>query len=265
MTRPRKALVALETTRYYHVMTRCVRRAFLCGFDEVTGNNYEHRREWIEARIHLLSSIFAIDVCAYAVMSNHYHLVVRLSPEQLRNVSNDDIAKRWQTLCKGTFLFRKYCNGESLKPYEQAVVDTEIAVYRQRLCDLGWFMKCINEPLAIKSNREDGCTGTFIDGRYKSQALCSDEALLSCMAYVDLNPVRAAMADTPEESDHTSIQHRLNQLTNKPTIDLGQAIAEQHNQGFLLAENLNIKALLAFNPDKKIYSPPTAFFADCLY
>ena len=251
MTRPRKALVSLESTRYYHVMSRCVRRAFLCGYDEATGKNYEHRREWIEARIHLLSSIFAIDICAYAVMSNHYHMVIRPSPEQLQNASDGEIAKRWQKLCKGTLLFQKYCNGESLKSYEQHVVDAEIAVYRERLCDLGWFMKCLNETLARNSNREDGITGTFFDGRYKSQALCTDEALLSCMAYVDLNPVRAAMADTPEESDHTSIQHRLNQLQDKPTIDLSKAIAEQYGQGFLLTQDLKIEELLQFNPDKE--------------
>ena len=131
------------------------------------------------------------------------------------------------------------------------VVDAEIAVYRQRLCDLGWFMKCLNEPLARIANKEDGCKGHFWEHRYKSQALCTDEALLSCMAYVDLNPIRAAMADAPESSDHTSIQHRLNQLQNKPTIDLANAIAEQYEQGYLLTQELKTKELLVFNPDKE--------------
>ena len=184
MTQPRKALVSIETTRYYHVMTRCVRRAFLCGFDKDSGNDYEHRREWIEARIHLLSSIFAIDICAYAVMSNHYHMVIRLSPEQLDDLDDHAIAKRWQCLFKGSLLFQRYCNRERLKDYEQETVDREIQVYRQRLCDLSWFMKCLNEPLARIANKEDNCKGTFWEARYKSQALCSDEALLSCMAYV---------------------------------------------------------------------------------
>ena len=108
MTRPRNALVSLETTRYYHVMSRCVRRAFLCGFDKTSGNDYEHRRDWIEARIHLLSSVFAIDVCAYAVMSNHYHIVLRLSPEQLRDEDDEVICSRWQSLFKGYILFQKH-------------------------------------------------------------------------------------------------------------------------------------------------------------
>jgi len=232
-------------------MSRCVRRAYLCGFDKESGIDYEHRREWIEARMHLLSSIFAIDICAYAVMSNHYHIVLRLSPEQVKEANDYEIARRWQCLFKGSLLFQKYSEGKVVKEYEQRIVDSEIAVYRQRLCDLGWFMKCLNEPLARIANKEDSCKGHFWEHRYKSQALCSDEALLSCMAYVDLNPIRAAMADTPEASDHTSIQHRINRLTDKPTINLKQAIEEQYEQGFLLTEQLKPKKLLGFNPDKK--------------
>ncbi len=73
MPKPRKVQVSLETTPYYHCVSRCVRRAFLCGVDDLSGKSYEHRREWIVDRIKELVEIFAIDTCAYSVMSNHYH------------------------------------------------------------------------------------------------------------------------------------------------------------------------------------------------
>ena len=91
MTRPRKALISLADTPYYHITSRCVRRAFLCGVDHYSGQNYEHRRQWVVDRIRLLSSLFAIDICAYAIMSNHYHLVLKICPDQLDHLTDDDI------------------------------------------------------------------------------------------------------------------------------------------------------------------------------
>ena len=91
MCRPRYQLVSLEGTPYYHVVSRCVRRSFLCGVDTSTGKSYEHRRGWIETRIHFLSSVFAIDIAAYTVMSNHYHIVVKITPDQLSALTDEDI------------------------------------------------------------------------------------------------------------------------------------------------------------------------------
>jgi hypothetical protein len=85
----------LDDTPYYHCIARCVRRAFLCGEDPLTGYDFEHRRQWIVARMKLLASVFAIDLCAYAVMSNHYHIVIRVKRQQAREWSNREVAERW--------------------------------------------------------------------------------------------------------------------------------------------------------------------------
>ncbi|SNY42910.1 hypothetical protein SAMN06297280_0502 [Arsukibacterium tuosuense] len=241
MPRPRKALIAVEDTPYYHVVSRCVRRSFLCGIDNETGENYEHRRAWIEQRIRLLASLFAIDICAYAVMSNHLHIVVKIQPDQASNWDLQDVLSRWTSLHKSTLLVKRYLANGTLSAAELDTVHHTADVYRQRLTSLSWFMKCLNEPIARQANKEDGCTGHFWEARFKSQALLTEEALLSCMAYVDLNPVRTEMAETPESSDYTSIKERLT-----PSFDLLQAIAEQTRQGNLHHFRHPLKPLLPF-------------------
>jgi REP element-mobilizing transposase RayT len=199
MTLARKDLVSPEITRYYHCVGRCVRRAFLCGTDHFSGRSFEHRRQWVVDRVRVLAEVFAIEVAAYAVMSNHYHLVLRLSPEQVAAWTDEEVEARWRRL------FR-LSSGHALTEEELA---TRLPLWRERLGSLSWFMRCLNEPIARAANREDGCTGRFWEGRFKTQALIGEAALLTCMAYVELNPIRAQMADRPEVADHTSIQTRI--------------------------------------------------------
>jgi len=209
MARARKDLVCASSTPYYHIYSRCVRRAFLCGFDSNTGKSYEHRRGWIEDRLRVLSSLFSIELCAYAIMGNHYHLVVKLNPKISDCWSDDEVLERWTAIYRGPLLVQRYLAGEALCLAEQDSVSAMAGVFRARLGDLSWFMKCLNEPIARMANAEDGCTGHFWEARFQSQALRSDRALLAAMAYVDLNPIRAGIATAPEQSVHTSIRHRL--------------------------------------------------------
>ena len=209
MTYPRSHLVSEGEPGDYHVVSRCVRRAYLCGKDKVTGRCFEHRRHWIEGRILELAECFAVSVYAYAVMSNHVHIVVHVDPGEAQALSDEEVARRWLSAFPGPL--KNDDNPELAENFALAILGNpqRLAELRRRLGSLSWFMKALNEPIARRANREDNCKGKFWESRFKCQALLEPHAVLSCMAYVDLNPARAAMCDTLTESDHTSIQRRL--------------------------------------------------------
>ncbi len=223
MTAPRSALVSLEDTPWYHCVCRCVRHAFLCGEDQFSGANFDHRRGWIVERIQQLASLFAIDIAAYAVMSNHYHIVVRIDRERALGWSTEEVLRRWTVLFTGPLLVTRYLSVSRAEMSQAEINEVEALaeVYRARLHDLSWFMRTLNEHIARRANAEDGVKGRFWEGRFKSQALLDEQALLAAMAYVDLNPVRAGLAETPETSDYTSIQERVGGLPEEVTSEAG--------------------------------------------
>ena len=214
MTRARKDLIHLDTTPYYHCISRCVRRAFLCGSDKFTKKSFDHRKRWLVSRLAELAEIFAIEICAYAVMSNHYHLVLRVDTDHAANWSTQEVALRWSRLYNNV-IAKKVADGDSLNSEEKAILKTAIPIWRARLQDISWFMRNINEPLARTANEEDKCKGRFWEGRFKCQALIDDAALLTCLTYVDLNPIRAGIANTLQQSEFTSIQQRINMFREK--------------------------------------------------
>jgi putative transposase len=245
MTRARRELVSLDDTLYYHCTTRCVRRAFLCGTDHSSGNCFEHRRSWISRRIKHLAAVFTIDIAAYAVMSNHYHVVLRINPETAKGLSRDEVIERWRILFAGPPLIQRYCKGQIQSRAELDVVDEIVAEWRERLMDISWFMRCLNEHIARKANAEDGCKGRFWESRFTTQALLDETAVLACMAYVDLNPIRAGLADRPEKSDYTSLQERLGLSPERSSdIDAEESVAQAPLMAFAGAINANTPANL---------------------
>ena len=222
MPQARKRLVSTEVTPFYHVIARCVRRHFLCGKDPLTGKDYSARKKDIQDRLALLAEVFAIDICAYAIMSNHYHLVLQIDEQSALEWDEMEVARRWTRLFTGPAVVRAFVAGQELRPAQRQVALNHIAEYRKRLADLSWFMKCLNEPIARQANAEDNVTGHFWQSRFTSQALLDEAAVLTAMAYVDLNPIRAGIAETPEASDFTSIQQRIAAWQEKQTPGPGQ-------------------------------------------
>jgi REP element-mobilizing transposase RayT len=209
MTTARSLLVDAESPGFYHCISRCVRRAWLCGVDPYNGKSYEHRQEWVEQRLLELADIFAVGLYAYAVMSNHVHVVLRIDPGTPASWSDEEVAVRWVRLFPATT--NGEVDSEACRAKEQTLLGNadRVAICRERLGSLSWFMRSLNEPIARRANHEDACTGRFWEGRYKCQTLLDEAAVLSCMSYVDLNPIRAGIAENLETSVNTSAVRRI--------------------------------------------------------
>jgi hypothetical protein len=213
MPTPRSKVVDVSVTPWYHCISRCVRKAFLFG------EGMAHRKAWIERRLEELTGLFAIDCAGFALMDSHFHALVRLDSARANAWSDEDVARRWATL----FPLRDVA-GSALPVSEARVRDLAadpewVAKTRRRLADLGWFMKCLKEPLARMANKEDGCAGAFWEGRFKSIAVLDEESLLATAAYIDLNPQAAGIGVVPEEAPHTSLHARIEHCRANGTLE----------------------------------------------
>lgn len=206
MAIPRCKLVDPSVTRWYHCISGCVQGAFLLK-DGLAGE----RKAWIENRLEYLSSIFAVSVGGYAILDNHLHLLLRLDPEVLSHWSDEEVLDRWLQLHPPKGSNRKPLPADKLQAFRQKqLADRQrMRELRERLGSLSWFSKCLKEPLARMINKAEKRRGTFFEGRFKSIAVLDEEALLTVCAYIDLNPIAAGLAGTPETSRYTSVKARI--------------------------------------------------------
>jgi REP element-mobilizing transposase RayT len=217
MTTPRKVLIDPIVPLFYHLVSRCVRRSFLCGYDRVTRRNYDHRKMWIIERLMHLGRYFAIEVHAYAIMSNHFHLVVYHDPLACNRWTEVEVADRWLAICPP-----RLTNGEvdilALQECKNLLLQDKARLHhvRQQLGSVSTFMKFLKQPIARRANLEDDCKGHFFEQRFYSGALLDEESVLAAMAYVDINPIRAEIAKTIEACRESSIAIRLKEAGNSP-------------------------------------------------
>ena len=226
----RVEIFAPDEIAIVHVMNRTVRRCFLMGDDPVTGNNYDHRKVWLDEELKRLAAQFGIDLLCQAILSNHFHLVLRSRPDVVAAWKDAEVARRWLMLCP----LRKDELGQPKEPSDpelNSIIKNpqRLAEIRSRLSDVSWWMRLLSQNIAQRANREDQEVGKFWQARYRAVRLLDEAAVLACAAYVDLNPIRAAMAETLEQSDFTSVQKRIQAVCQQATslADIGLSNDEQ--------------------------------------
>ena len=206
MTQARSVIVDTKITRWYHCVSRCVRKAFLLskkeGFD---------RKAWIDERLKLLDGIFGVSVAGFSVMDNHLHVLLRIEVDEVEAWSAMEVVERWLRICPPR-VARKPVS-VTRQETEALAQDTEwIAEMRSRLGSISWFMKYLKEPLSRLINKEEDCSGTLFEKRFQSIALLDEESILATATYIDLNPLAANVVIYPEDALHTSIKERVDHL-----------------------------------------------------
>ena len=229
----RREVLADGEVQVVHCINRCVRHGFLCGDDVVSGQNYDHRRQWVQDRLEFLAGVFGVELLGFSVMSNHFRCILRTRPDIVQEWADEEVAMRWWRL----FPQRRNKDGSPADPTDADLLAVHgdasvLAERRLRLSSVSWFMRCTSEVIARMSNAEDECTGRFWEGRFKAKILDSEEAIAACMVYVDLNPIRAGIADSPEKSNFTSVQARMTDAksADKVATPDGRDVRTEHDE-----------------------------------
>jgi hypothetical protein len=215
----------------FHVLNRTVRRCWLFGDDPLTGINYDHRKGWIEDKLRHFAAFFGIDLLAFAILSNHYHLMLRSRPDVVATWSNTEVARRWLMICPE----RKRSDGTPCEPNKKELdtirnCKSRLAEIRLRLSDISWWMRLLDQRIARHCNDEDGASGRFFEDRFKAIPLIDEQAITACAVYIDLNLIRASLAETVELSNHTSGQLRARAVQARAAGSMLDGSASSHDQ-----------------------------------
>ena len=206
-SRPRSDVFDPDEVGVYHCWNRLVQRRHLFGFDRLTGKDYSYRKAWVLDRLKQLAGAMAIDVLDYAILGNHLHVVLRNRPDIVSTWSDEEVVRHWWLVCP----LRRNADGtiSEPKPCEIGLLLQKVDQYRARLSDISWLMRLLCQPIARRANQEDEVEGRFFAQRFDCRRLETLADVLSCSIYVDLNVIRAGVAETPETSEFTSAFDRI--------------------------------------------------------
>jgi|688.fasta_scaffold159876_1 hypothetical protein len=231
MPRPnRDEIYSDEECCVVHCFNRCVRQEFLLGIDEKTGEDRSYRKQWLVDRLESLVTTFAIDVLDYAIMDNHFHVLLRNRPEIRDEFTPRELAIRWLSLYPGRRIDEFTSTGPTEAEIEVLINDEEqLGIVRKRIGSISWFMSALSEPIARRANIEDNVSGKFWENRFKAERMLDEASTLACSIYINLNHIRAKKSNLAEDNLEASIKQRLDgargveipsQALNR--IDLGE-------------------------------------------
>ena len=214
----RQEVFAPDEVAVVHVSNSVVRQCRLLGTDPRTGKNFDHRKRWMEILLERYAANFGIDLLGFAILSNQFHLILRSRPDVVATWKDAEVARRWLMLAP----FRKDIEGNPFDPNEadlHRILDDakKVKATRLRLSDIGWWVRLLCQSVAIRANQEDQESGRFWQSRFRAERILDDSTLVACTAYVDLNPIQAAITDKLETSDLTSAQLRIK--SHKATLN----------------------------------------------
>lgn len=268
---PRSVLIDPNEVGVYHCYNRCVRRAYLCGVDQVTGKSHDHRKDWIVERLATLARGFAVEVLDYCTMDNHLHLLLRNRPDLVKLWDDREVAERWCCLCPSELekLERQQARRQAKSSVPLPAVDVreqyltmlmndqaKICELRTRLSDISWLMKLLCEQIARRANREDEVTGKFWENRFQSDRILDEAHALACSMYINLNPVRAQQAIAPELCSHTSLGTRMASIRDLLLSDWGPEVLGESALGLAdMAEQEDVEELVNREFDEALAAP----------
>ena len=229
-SRPRRAVVDESQVGRYHIVTRCVRRAWLAGVDARTGRDFSHRKNWLRFRLDVLASMFAVEVLEVSILDNHLHLVLRNRPDIVALWSDEEVVRRWLRLHRQLLQLLAPASDETVREFMED--KKRLLAIRLRMSSISWFMAYLKEPVSRAANEEDDVTGTFWASRFWCELLPDERSTLACCIYVNLNPIRAGIVENLEDAMFTSIYERIrDRLSGDPNRPNSGWLAPVHVDG----------------------------------
>jgi hypothetical protein len=223
-------LLRTEEQTVYHVMSRTALDGFPLGKVE---------KDYLVNIIKQLSRLYFTEIIGHCIMGSHFHLLVKMLPET--DFSDDDIKQRF-----GTYFGEKRC-----------LSDGQIPFFREKYSSLSEFVKEIKVSFSRFYNRRHNRRGYFWGGRFKSVIVEKGETLINCLAYIDLNPVRAGIVERPEYYRWNSIGYHVqtNNKDNFLSLDFGLKSSENSMQ-LSVSEDIAVLSTRPARSARADRSPP---------